>query len=73
MELYLKTFRGNLDVGVGLLQDRGTVFSFVSDNVMLDQLYTALLHQSSNQELVFTHHFLKDILYFNNLTSSASK
>ena len=47
-------------------------FSHLS-RTMLDQLYTALLHQSSNQELVFTHHFLIDILYSNNLTSSAGK
>ena len=33
MELYLKAFRANLDVGVGFLQDRATVSSFISHNV----------------------------------------
>ena len=33
MELYLKAFRANLDVGVGFLQDRATVSSFISDNL----------------------------------------
>ena len=34
VELDLKAFRANLDVGVGLLQDRGaTVSSFISHNV----------------------------------------
>ena len=33
MELYLKAFRANLDVGVGFLQDRATVSSFISHNL----------------------------------------
>ena len=65
MELYLKAFRANLDVGVGLLQDWGTVFSFISDNVWVN--LTLLLLHLANQELVFTHHSLKDILNFGEL------
>ena len=57
MELYLKAFRANLDVGVGFLQDRATVSSFILDN--LGSSFLTILYNLKPYNLLVEYH--KDV------------